>query len=148
MGMGIGGGEGMGHARKGSAFSLVSEASEDGDGDGDGSVPASPALMMAALPEEDIVSPISPISPDKDSPSLGNNTNKIGDEGRGKENTEKGNKEKEVRKHRYTVSADSISYMKEDDPVVGERWVLERRRTAETGEVEILEREVVSGWRI
>jgi hypothetical protein len=52
------------------------------------------------------------------------------------------------RHHRHTASADSISYMKEDDPVVGERWVLERRRTAESGEVEILGREVVSGGRI
>jgi len=51
-------------------------------------------------------------------------------------------------KHQHTASSDSISYMKEDDPVVGERWVLERRRTAESGEVEILGREVVSGGRI
>jgi hypothetical protein len=51
-------------------------------------------------------------------------------------------------KHRHSASSDSISYMREDDPVVGERWVLERRRTAESGEVEILGREVVSGGRI
>jgi hypothetical protein len=38
--------------------------------------------------------------------------------------------------------------MKEEDPVEGERWVLERRRTADSGEVEILGREVVSGGRI
>jgi hypothetical protein len=38
--------------------------------------------------------------------------------------------------------------MREEDPIAGERWVLERRRTAESGEVEILEREVVSGGRI
>jgi len=54
----------------------------------------------------------------------------------------------ELRKHRHTGSSDSISYMKEDDPVAGERWVLERRRTAESGEVEVLGREVVSGGRI
>ncbi|KAI9149163.1 hypothetical protein HJFPF1_11211 [Paramyrothecium foliicola] len=49
--------------------------------------------------------------------------------------------------HRHKGSADSISYMKEED--CGEtRWVMERRRTAETGEVEILEREVVEGGRI
>jgi hypothetical protein len=51
-------------------------------------------------------------------------------------------------KHHHSASSDSISYIKEDDPVVGERWVLERRRTAESGEVEILEREIVRGGRI
>ncbi|KAI1855221.1 hypothetical protein JX266_000086 [Neoarthrinium moseri] len=49
--------------------------------------------------------------------------------------------------HRHRGSADSISYTKEQDS--GEtRWVLERRRTAESGEVEILGREVVEGGRI
>jgi hypothetical protein len=57
-------------------------------------------------------------------------------------------KEKGVRKHRYTGSAESISYLKEDDPVTGGRWILERRRTAESGEVEFLGREIVSGGRI
>ncbi|KAL5346327.1 hypothetical protein ACLOAV_008596 [Pseudogymnoascus australis] len=63
-----------------------------------------------------------------------------------------GNKPKEkgaeLKKHRHTGSSDSISYMKEEDPVTGERWVLERRRTAESGEVEVLEREVISNGRI
>jgi hypothetical protein len=46
--------------------------------------------------------------------------------------------------HRHKGSADSISYVKEEES--GEtRWVMERRRTAETGEVEVLEREVVRG---
>ena len=46
--------------------------------------------------------------------------------------------------HRHKGSADSISYIKEEDS--GEtRWVMERRRTAETGEIEVLEREVVQG---
>ncbi|KFZ18644.1 hypothetical protein V501_01102 [Pseudogymnoascus sp. VKM F-4519 (FW-2642)] len=53
----------------------------------------------------------------------------------------------ELKKHRHTGSSDSISYMKEEDPVTGERWVLERRRTAESG-VEVLEREVISNGRI
>lgn len=49
--------------------------------------------------------------------------------------------------HRHRGSADSISYTKEEDS--GEtRWVLERRRTAESGEIEILGREVVEGGRI
>jgi hypothetical protein len=56
--------------------------------------------------------------------------------------------EKGIRKHRYTGSAESISYLKEDDPVSGERWILERRRTGESGEIEFLGREVVSGGRI
>lgn len=55
---------------------------------------------------------------------------------------------KDFQRHRYTASSESISYLKEDDPLTGERWILERRRTAESGEVELLEREVVSGGRI
>jgi hypothetical protein len=54
----------------------------------------------------------------------------------------------ELKKHRHTSSTESISYLKEDDPVAGERWILERRRTAESGEVELLGREVISGGRI
>ncbi|KAK0634408.1 hypothetical protein B0T17DRAFT_611426 [Bombardia bombarda] len=49
--------------------------------------------------------------------------------------------------HRHKGSADSISYIKEEESG-GTRWVMERRRTAESGEVEILEREVVEGGRI
>ncbi|KAJ9149372.1 peptidase serine carboxypeptidase protein [Pleurostoma richardsiae] len=49
--------------------------------------------------------------------------------------------------HRHKGSADSISYIKEEES--GEtRWVVERRRTGEGGEVEILGREVVEGGRI
>ena len=49
--------------------------------------------------------------------------------------------------HRHKGSAESISYIQEED--CGEtRWVMERRRTDELGEVEILEREVVEGGRI
>ncbi|KAK3683306.1 hypothetical protein B0T22DRAFT_430549 [Podospora appendiculata] len=50
--------------------------------------------------------------------------------------------------HRHKGSADSISYSKEEEESGGTRWVMERRRTAESGEVEILEREVVEGGRI
>jgi len=51
--------------------------------------------------------------------------------------------------HRHKGSADSISYVKEELPVEagGTRWVMERRRTAESGE-EILEREVLEGGMI
>lgn len=49
--------------------------------------------------------------------------------------------------HRHKGSADSISYVQEQDG--GEsRWILERRRTGETSEIEVLEREVVTGGRI
>ncbi|KAK4460122.1 hypothetical protein QBC42DRAFT_273041 [Cladorrhinum samala] len=49
--------------------------------------------------------------------------------------------------HKHKGSADSISYTM-DDLDGGKRWVVERRRTAESGEVEILGREVVEGGRI
>ncbi|RYP51495.1 hypothetical protein DL768_003179 [Monosporascus sp. mg162] len=49
--------------------------------------------------------------------------------------------------HRHRGSADSISYMKEEE--YGEtRWVMERRRTADSGEIEILGREVIERGRI
>ncbi|KAI0479418.1 hypothetical protein GGR56DRAFT_634925 [Xylariaceae sp. FL0804] len=49
--------------------------------------------------------------------------------------------------HRHRGSADSISYTREEDS--GEtRWILERRRTAESGEIEILGREVVGSGQI
>ncbi|KAL7919493.1 hypothetical protein ACQKWADRAFT_301282 [Trichoderma austrokoningii] len=48
---------------------------------------------------------------------------------------------------RQKGSTDSVSYMMEEES--GEtRWVMERRRTGEFGQVEILEREVVEGGRI
>jgi hypothetical protein len=63
----------------------------------------------------------------------------------------KDDKEKDggIRRHRYTGSAESISYSKEEDPQspTGERWVLERRRTSEHGG-ELVGREVVSGGTI
>ncbi|RDW65045.1 hypothetical protein BP6252_10696 [Coleophoma cylindrospora] len=45
--------------------------------------------------------------------------------------------------HKHSGSADSISYVQEE----GKRWVLERRRTAESGELE-LQREVISSGTI
>src|SRR5205085_11800472 len=49
--------------------------------------------------------------------------------------------------HRHKGSADSISYIKEEEESGETRWILERRRTGETGELELLEREVVGGGR-
>lgn len=50
--------------------------------------------------------------------------------------------------HLHKSSADSISYTKEEEEGGETRWVIERRRTGETGRVEVLEREVVDGSRI
>lgn len=49
--------------------------------------------------------------------------------------------------HRHSSSADSVSYLR-DEHCDETRWIMERRRTSESGEVEILEREVVEGGRI
>lgn len=49
--------------------------------------------------------------------------------------------------HRHRGSADSISYYKEEESGAT-RWVMERRRTAESGEIEILGREIVEGGKI
>ncbi|TVY80330.1 hypothetical protein LSUE1_G007667 [Lachnellula suecica] len=61
------------------------------------------------------------------------------DPGKGKDN---------FQMHKHSASTESISYLKEEDPVIGERWILERRRTGEDGGVEVLGREVVQGGRI
>ncbi|EON69067.1 hypothetical protein W97_08380 [Coniosporium apollinis CBS 100218] len=49
---------------------------------------------------------------------------------------------------RQGSAADSVAYVREDDEKGGKRWVLERRRTAETGELELIGRTVVLGGRI
>ncbi|KAK4952284.1 hypothetical protein LTR28_006652, partial [Elasticomyces elasticus] len=43
---------------------------------------------------------------------------------------------------------DSVTYVREQDAAGANRWVLERRRTAETGMLELVGREVVEGGRI
>ncbi|KAF2449107.1 hypothetical protein P171DRAFT_351878 [Karstenula rhodostoma CBS 690.94] len=45
-------------------------------------------------------------------------------------------------------AADSVAYVREHDECGEGRWVLERRRTAESGELELVGREVVEGGRI
>ncbi|KAF2264647.1 hypothetical protein CC78DRAFT_533010 [Lojkania enalia] len=45
-------------------------------------------------------------------------------------------------------AADSVTYVKEHDEMGHDRWVLERRRTAESGELELIDRSVVEGGRI
>ncbi|KAF2130342.1 hypothetical protein P153DRAFT_365955 [Dothidotthia symphoricarpi CBS 119687] len=44
--------------------------------------------------------------------------------------------------------ADSVTYVREHDEAGEGRWVLERRRTAESGELELIGREIVEGGRI
>ena len=45
-------------------------------------------------------------------------------------------------------AADSVTYVREHDETGEGRWVLERRRTAESGELELIGREIVEGGRI
>ncbi|ATZ49978.1 hypothetical protein BCIN_05g03700 [Botrytis cinerea B05.10] len=113
--------------RKSSAFGLVNEAIESGIGDAGNlnTNQSSPELEQGKPAVRDVSS----------------------------ENEHEGDAEKVRRpsftkQHKSTTSAESISYMKEDDPIKGERWVLERRRTADSGEVEVLGREVLSGGAI
>jgi hypothetical protein len=128
-----------GHRRRNSGFSLVSEV-PSGVGTGaqsaSSSVPGSPTMTMSLSQSQSFLGPV------REDESHGHPKQQETQLRADKE------KEKGVRKHRYTGSAESISYLKEDDPVSGERWILERRRTAESGEVEFLGREVVSGGRI
>jgi hypothetical protein len=143
-----------GHRRKNSGFSLVSEA-PSGVGTGvqseSSSVPGSPTMMMS-MSHLDIVKEHEDHKEElvvKDAPAKEEKVS-VKDEDRDMEREKEKEKEKErgVRKHKYTGSAESISYLKEDDPVSGERWILERRRKGESGEVEFLGREIVSGGRI
>ncbi|KAK3370948.1 hypothetical protein B0T24DRAFT_627422 [Lasiosphaeria ovina] len=71
------------------------------------------------------------------------------DENASESPTQQHHRRPSIQGHRHKGSADSISYIKEEETTGGTtRWVMERRRTAETGEVEILEREIVEGGRI
>ncbi|KAL9620682.1 MAG: hypothetical protein Q9160_004818 [Pyrenula sp. 1 TL-2023] len=44
---------------------------------------------------------------------------------------------------RQSSGADSVSYMR--DPDIADRWILERRRTGDDGEIEVIGREILSG---
>lgn len=155
----------FGHARKNSTFSLASDVpshvSEEDESEIENSAPASPTLTMNTAGRQESMS-----SPTKRTFGFGGtkgfatdlvNSGVSGDSGKIEvppppagmvASLQNRPLSPTMRRHRHTGSADSISYMKEDDPVQGERWVLERRRTAESGEVEILGREVVKGGRI
>jgi hypothetical protein len=120
--LGPSGNNGPGHRRKNSALSLASEGT--GAQSEVGSLPGSPTITRS-------LSALDTSNPDENSKAKDDK-----------------DKDAKFRKHRYNSSAESISYSKEDDPVAGERWILERRRTSEGGEIELLGREVVSGGRI
>jgi hypothetical protein len=49
---------------------------------------------------------------------------------------------------RKTSAADSVTYVRDHDEAGEGRWILERRRTAESGELELVGREIVEGGRI
>lgn len=49
---------------------------------------------------------------------------------------------------RKTSAADSVTYVRDHDEAGESRWILERRRTAESGEMELVGREIVEGGRI
>ncbi|ESZ90397.1 hypothetical protein SBOR_9208 [Sclerotinia borealis F-4128] len=116
-----------GHRRKGSAFNLVSEEVESE------------------------VDHVGNLTTNKSSPELGHKIMETRDSSSGNEHegvAEKARRPSYTKQHQSTPSAESISYTKEDDPVNGERWVLERRRTVDSGEVEVLGREVLQGGAI
>lgn len=161
---------GIGHVRQNSNFSLASDFESRGSIksnpvgslalitntlapivtttiDAETPTPDSPVLMMASIPSSKSrqqkrrsseAKPISPVYERAKERDTGSVEEVKGTAAAG------GMK----RSHRKTGSTDSISYMKEEDPVTGERWVLERRRTGSSGEVEVLGREIVLGGRI
>ncbi|EPE32257.1 hypothetical protein GLAREA_07390 [Glarea lozoyensis ATCC 20868] len=115
----------QGHRRKNSAISAISEATSGNDQlNPNDSVPGSPTLTMNTAGF--------------------NNARKDPEY----ESDDKENEPLSFGRHKHSASAESISYLKEEDPIAGQRWILERRRTAESGEVEVLGREVVQGGRI
>lgn len=115
----------QGHWRKNSAISFVSEVASGTAGImSEDSTSGSPTVMLQSTA------------------TLTEPVREENEENGGKDETRK------LSRHKHSASAESISYLKEEDPVTGQRWILERRRTAESGEVELLEREVVQGGRI
>lgn len=153
------GGTGLGPGRKNSSFSIYSH-----DSTGPGSDAGSPTLTMAipnaatnSIPslgmspssvKSPVVGPVSsplvgattfpPLS-EAEEPSSPENARKLVQGAPSRQRPGAG--------HRHKGSADSISYVKEEES--GEtRWILERWRTGETGETEVFERQVIGGGRI
>ncbi|CAD6441909.1 677aaf9a-d906-4ac9-abca-dcbebbde0d4b-CDS [Sclerotinia trifoliorum] len=116
-----------GHRRKSSAFNLVSEEAEKEIEDTGNLITNQSSLELEEkqVPARDLSS---------------------GNEHEG--DVEKFRRPSYTKQHKSNASAESISYSKEDDPVQGERWVLERRRTADSGEMGVLGRQVMNGGAI
>lgn len=147
-------GNALANARRSSAFSLASDTGRDSDASSSNASPNVPT-SRPAKPQLQTQGPLSrgdsthhPAA--SAAPSLPSPAGLASSPAAAHFDVDgsAGGAEKGLRRHRHTRSNDSISYMKEEDPVSGERWVLERRRTGESGEVELLGREVVSGGRI
>ncbi|KFY23214.1 hypothetical protein V493_06007 [Pseudogymnoascus sp. VKM F-4281 (FW-2241)] len=151
------------HSRKGSTFSLTSDYGRESEASSPNASPETQfnpnPLMKAQLQTQQ--GPVQAVNRSSTTSSRSNiqTTSKLAspssthfdhDSVSSPQSSNNKPKEKgaELKKHRHTGSSDSISYMKEEDPITGERWVLERRRTAESGEVELLEREVICNGRI
>ncbi len=164
-----------GHGRKNSAFSIRSRDSEPGSGRESpiltmnfatmpavSPVPIPPPLFSPSLPQAQSQPQLSPAYPsireDDEATGMGSlstsglwmkNPSDSANQGVIPSPNLPPSAHRPKMGHRHKGSADSISYTKEKEEDSGEtRWVMERRRTGESGEVEILEREVVEGGRI
>ncbi|MCJ1256019.1 hypothetical protein MMC24_003838 [Lignoscripta atroalba] len=129
---GILGNNGFGSSNlAGSSYSLVSS---NGIASDEELSPASPTITLQTTG----LSVASPPPQMKTDRSSGSDTSPV------RRNAVKG-----IISHSRTSSgAESVSYVKETDEDGAGRWVLEKRRTAEGGLVEILGRQIVEGGRI
>ncbi|KAL2214128.1 hypothetical protein CC79DRAFT_114077 [Sarocladium strictum] len=156
-----------GHLRKGSVYSTVSRDSEANsmagsptltgmDFAGFPSPPNAanqlPPISMFQDESADVVSPLGIQAPagnyvidSIETPASATSSN---DWNWGKQSQGQASARRPGMGHRHKGSADSISYIQEEEGGGETRWVMERRRTGESGQVELLEREVVEGGRI
>ncbi|POR37089.1 Uncharacterized protein TPAR_02688 [Tolypocladium paradoxum] len=168
-------GPGGGHRRRNSAFSTVSRDSEGASTSGSPTLtmacptfaPPCPPILGSSMELPVLSSDLSIVPPSlatseqqhaqaqtttteaNETPLSAVSGRSSADLARGLEgcNTRMSSRRSGKGHHRHKSSADSVSYLKEEES--GEtRWVIEWRRTAESGQVEILEREVVEGGRI
>lgn len=110
-----------------SSYSL---ASSNGIGSDEGSLPSSPTITL----QTQGLAIAMPVQADRSSGSDSSPIRRSAAKGKGHK--------------RNSSGADSVSYIKEKNEEGAEIWVLEKRRTAESGQVEIVGRELVMGGRI
>ncbi|KAI9880545.1 MAG: hypothetical protein M1830_002244 [Pleopsidium flavum] len=110
-----------------SSYSLVSS---NGIGSDEGSLPSSPTVTLQTHGLAIAI----PVQTDKSSGSDSSPIRRSAAKGKGHK--------------RNSSGADSVSYIKEKNEEGAATWVLEKRRTAESGQVEIVGRELVMGGRI